>query len=218
MNRQWLTLRSSTIIHSLREHVGNRLAASLAYWYFRFDNATSQSVSKMLRSIIRQVSTSPLPTAIRDLRERHSKAGSEPSIEDLTKALVDILKMFDGGVYLVFDALDECPHADQQGQRKQLLRCITELVSDQRLSLHLLVTSRPEPDIRSEIGSIASDAFDIEELVKADVEQYVEAQLETSDLGSWDEEVKGRIRAKLLSFQERQMITHQRASTMELTS
>lgn len=158
----------------------------------------------MLRSIIRQLSFTPLSTAIQALRDRHNRAGSEPSLEELITALNHVLKVLNGDIYIVLDALDECPHADKQGQRTQLLRTIRDMVSKKYSKLHLLVTSRPEPDILQEISSIAIHSLSIEELIKADVAQHVEAALEESSLVNWDEEVKNLIRDKLLSFEERQ--------------
>ncbi|KAK8064707.1 hypothetical protein PG994_007345, partial [Apiospora phragmitis] len=195
--------RRSMIIRNLQEHTRDKPTRRLAYWYFRFDNSTSQNVSRILRSIIRQLSTSRLSFEVQALRDQHSRAGSEPSVEELTKALVHTLQSLEGEIYIVFDALDECPGPDKQGQRDQLLRCIKSLVSETRPNLHILVTSRPEPDIRREVGRIANYALDIEELVKEDVARYVETALAKPDLASWDEQAKGRIRDKLLSFEER---------------
>jgi hypothetical protein len=196
---------SSTIIHDLEAHLPDCLTRNLAYWYFRFDDKRSQDVSKMLRSIIRQISSSPLYPGIRALRNRHHQAGSEPSLEELTTALGHALGTLGGDIYIVFDALDECPHLNKQGQRDQLLLCIKNLVANTSLNMHLLVTSRPEPDIRVELYSIAA-SLDIEELVKDDVAQYVNTALqENQRLASLNGNTKDQIKEKLLSFQERQI-------------
>ncbi|KAK7992886.1 hypothetical protein PG988_001680 [Apiospora saccharicola] len=70
------------------------------------------------------------------------KVRSELSIKDLIKALIKILKILDGGVYFVFNTLDECPYIDY----------------------------RLELDIRSEINNIINYTFNIEDLIKTDIE------------------------------------------------
>lgn len=193
-----LIIHSSTIIKNLQEHGLNP-----AYWYFRFDHITSQDVSKMLRSIIRQLSFFPLPVAIQALLDRHNQHASEPSLEELITALNHIFEIFDGDIFIVLDALDECPNADKDRTRDQLLHCIKCLVTNGPSNLHLLVTSRPEPDIQRELGSVASYSFDIERLIKCDVEKHVELALEGYRLASWTTDVKDQIRKRLLGFEER---------------
>lgn len=160
----------------------------------------------MVRSLLRQLSVSQLPTAIRVMYNRHGKAASDPSLEELTTALDSTLSALDEDVYIVFDALDECPHADRNGQRELLLRCIKGLISRTHSKLYLLVTSRPEPDIQTEMGRIATYSLDIEKLIRGDVEKYVETKLQGQDLASWGEEEKNMIRTRLFSFEERYVI------------
>ncbi|KAH8197326.1 hypothetical protein TruAng_008492 [Truncatella angustata] len=187
----------STVVCDLQAH-----ATNLAYWYFRFNSATSQDISKMLRSITRQLSYPSLPSGVRALYDRHSQRGSEPSLAELTTILDNTIATFKDDVYIVFDALDECPHNDKNGQRDHLLRCIKDLL-ETNPNLHLLVTSRPESDIRKALVRLASCLLDIEELVKNDVERYVKHSLDGPRLASWAEDVKDKIRQKLLEYEER---------------
>jgi hypothetical protein len=53
-----------------------------------------------------------------------------------------------GPVYLIMDALDECPDtSDIPSAREQVLDLVKDLVGLQLPNLHLCVTSRPEVDI-----------------------------------------------------------------------
>ncbi|KAI1856210.1 hypothetical protein JX265_011722 [Neoarthrinium moseri] len=193
------TILCSTIINNLQLHARLNPTKNVAYWYFRFDNSDSQDLSKMLRSIIRQLSCSPLPVELRELHDRHSRAGSDPSLDDLKATLTQILRIDDRNTYIVFDALDECSHADNWRQRHQLLGYVKELVS-KLPKLHLLVTSRPEPDIIRELGNIANRPLDIEELINEDVRKHVEEALNKHL--RVDRQVKDRVGAKLLSQRE----------------
>jgi hypothetical protein len=60
-------------------------------------------------------------------------------------------------IYLVLDALDECP--DTKGttsSRRQVLDLLEKLVKEVPLRLRLCVTSRPEVDIRASLEPLAS--------------------------------------------------------------
>lgn len=162
----------------------------------------------MLRSIIRQLSCLSLGVELRALHNRHSQRRSEPSLEELTTILNTTIATLTEDVHIVFDALDECPHKDRKGQRDQLLRCIENLV-EKNSNLHLLVTSRPEPDIRRELGGLAGCSLDIERLIKGDVETHVKNALEEPCMASWAEDVKGEIKDKLIKYKERHAISHQ---------
>ncbi|KAF3022400.1 hypothetical protein E8E14_003859 [Neopestalotiopsis sp. 37M] len=187
----------STIIRNIQNNFPHS-----AYWYFRFDNQISQDVSQMLRSIIRQLSSSPLPEEIQSLFELHGQRGSEPSLEELVTALNGTIDLLAQDVYIVLDALDECPHKDKKGQRDRLLHCIN-ILGRTHPHLHLLVTSRPEPDIERELRSIATCDFDIEKLIRSDVERFVKITLEDPCLASWAEDVRDQIVSKLLEHEER---------------
>ncbi|KAF7539331.1 hypothetical protein G7054_g2214 [Neopestalotiopsis clavispora] len=190
------TILCSTIIRDLQ-----RTFSPLAYWYFRFDNHTSQNTSQMLRSIIRQLSAFPLPEEIHSLYNRHSQRASEPSLDDLVAALKCTIDRLAQDVYIVFDALDECPHQDKKGQRHELLDCVKSL-NKRHSKLHLLVTSRPEPDIQAELRPVASCNLDIEEPIRSDVARFVKVTLKDPRLASWTEGVRDKITRKLLEYKE----------------
>ena len=60
-------------------------------------------------------------------------------------------------VYLILDALDECPNTKGiRSSRHQVLDLVEKLVSLCPPRLHLCVTSRPEVDIRTSLEPLAS--------------------------------------------------------------
>jgi hypothetical protein len=61
-----------------------------------------------------------------------------------------------GPVYLILDALDECPNTSGvPSSREQVLDLVKELVDLRLPSLHICVTSRPEVDIQDTLASLA---------------------------------------------------------------
>jgi hypothetical protein len=61
-----------------------------------------------------------------------------------------------GPLYIIIDALDECPSSSGfPTQRKRVLKIVQELVKVQLPSLHLCITSRPEIDIRAVLEPLA---------------------------------------------------------------
>ena len=78
----------------------------------------------------------------------------------LTKCLEDMINASgDVPIYLVLDALDECP--DTKGipsSRHQVLDLVEKLVKENPPRLHLCITSRPEVDIRTSLEPLTSES------------------------------------------------------------
>jgi hypothetical protein len=66
-------------------------------------------------------------------------SGGRPSLQEIVKTLHSVLDDY-SSVYLVIDALDECPERD--GTRSQLLTKIQDLQKEAKADLHLMATSR----------------------------------------------------------------------------
>ncbi|KAI1085934.1 ankyrin repeat-containing domain protein [Rostrohypoxylon terebratum] len=81
------------------------------------------------------------------------------------------------GVWIVLDALDECNI--QNEHRAELLRWIQNLRGLQ-MNIHLLVTSRPEQDIKATIESFSrsQDIIPIQsDLIEEDIRKYIHARV-----------------------------------------
>ena len=62
-----------------------------------------------------------------------------------------------GPVYLIVDALDECPHnSGMPTAREEVLKLIKDLVGLRLSGLHICVTSRPEIDIQTALEPLTS--------------------------------------------------------------
>ncbi|KAJ6109516.1 NACHT domain-containing protein [Penicillium sp. IBT 16267x] len=192
-------INSSRVIENLEVPQQNDHHTKLAYWYFRFDDAVTLSVSNMVRSFIRQLTPFPLPTSVRKLWDQHRSRSMEPDDRMLTELLDTIIGGL-GEVYIIIDALDECPqYMNRRQERESLFGYIKCLMQQHNESIRILVTSRPEPDIHDAL--VAYTGFDIEVNMKRDVQKFVENTLQANRwLSGWTDAIKMEIREKLLSI------------------
>ncbi|OGM48001.1 hypothetical protein ABOM_002743 [Aspergillus bombycis] len=185
-------------ITSLCEEDSNK---SFAYWYFQFSNEKTRSVENLVRSLIRQFSRKPLAQSVTRMWERHSGRGSQPDREELWDTLDDVLSKAPGELFLVLDALDECPERSGRSERKVLLSLLAGLNESHKNKLHILATSRPEQDIRATLERCPT--VDLEAQLAEDVETFVHAEVSNGRLRDFKEDIKARVLDQLLRTQDR---------------
>ena len=131
----------------------------MAYFYFDFRDVRKQSRGDLLRSLLVQLSASsdPFCDILSRLYEEHGKGTQQPSDRVLTHCLKEMLTLSNQcPVYLIFDALDECPNTSGiPTAREQVLDLVKDLVDMRLSSLHICVTSRPEVNVRSALEGLA---------------------------------------------------------------
>jgi hypothetical protein len=78
-------------------------------------------------------------------------------------------------IYIIVDALDECPNfSGIPTPREVLLNILEDLVCQGLPNLHICLTSRPEADIKDVLGPIASTVSLHDELgQRKDISDYV---------------------------------------------
>ena len=76
-----------------------------------------------------------------------------------------------GHVYLVFDALDECP------KRRELLGWLRGIISARLDGVHLLVTTRWEREVINSLEPLIPDVIDIGSQVHHDITMYIHEAL-----------------------------------------
>ncbi|KAF8502492.1 hypothetical protein JB92DRAFT_2794473, partial [Gautieria morchelliformis] len=168
------TILCSTIIEELSIHCSSNPSLTIAFFYFDFTNKDTFS-NAVIRSLIKQLSVqcTSIPPALDSLFSKNGQAGTnrDPGQEDLMSTFKIIIRSFQA-VYLVFDALDECP------ERSSFLKVLRE-VHDWKLdTLHLLVTSRKEGDIQKALGGLVSHEAPMDRcLVDGDIQVYVSRRL-----------------------------------------
>lgn len=106
-------------------------------------------------------------------------------------------------VYLVIDALDECPL--EHDERKKLLCCLRRIHAAKIETLHLLCTSRREQDIEATLNPLLSGPgkFDINLFVKRqavdqDIELYIEQSFASEDFYFWSGSAKQEAKTTMI--------------------
>ena len=178
---------SSTIVADVLEHCEPSEATDqvLGCAYFYFDGRDSQTdfqlFDKFILSLVSQlVSQHPtVPNSLIDLEV----TGREPDLASLKKVLLELIGGFDH-VYIVIDALDEC-----KGRRK-LMEWISHVSKSSKDRLHLLATSRPEPDIEDVMRSLATPIAIVGNDISVDMGKYIDEKFQEAKWTKNVEEVK----------------------------
>ena len=85
-------------------------------------------------------------------------------------------------LYLIMDALDECPKTSTvRSPRTEALSLIEELIMSQFPNLHICVTSRPEADIKDVLDPLIFRSVSLhdENGQKRDIEEYIKSVINT---------------------------------------
>jgi hypothetical protein len=143
----------------------------LTYLYCNYKSQRDINASTLLGAILKQLvqSQPTIDEQISSLYEQYTRFGTKPSFQKLSTALKAVLKKF-LTVYVVIDALDECPSRD--GICNQLLAELRHL--QRETDLRLMATSRHIPEIENEFRSMSMVEI---RATNADVSQYVRDQI-----------------------------------------
>ncbi|KAF7978585.1 hypothetical protein HWV62_45298 [Athelia sp. TMB] len=171
---------------------------SVGYAYFFFDGTSAQSKlanhESMVRSIIMQLAdlVDGIPPELVALYEGEHSGRSQPLLASLENTLLRIVQSL-SAVYIVIDALDECD------DRPKLLRWIDTVTSQTSSLLHLMVTSRPEPDIKDRLRPLCNmcEVDVADRRGSHDIRRYIDAIL--SEVHAWTESQKELVRTALVN-------------------
>lgn len=171
---------SSAIIHDILalQEAGQ---ATVAYFYFDFKDTDKQDLRNALPSLLTQLSarSDSYCDILSNVHKAHSDGAYKPSTRTMATCLKDMLALPDQGpVFLIFDALDECPNAWKiPSAREEVLGFLKDLVGLQLSNLHICVTSRPEIDIGAVLEHLMFRPVSIHEQIgqKRDIEDYIRA-------------------------------------------
>ena len=99
-----------------------------------------------------------------------------------------------GEIYIVMDALDECPNSSGcPTPREEVLTIIQELVRLRLLHLHLCILSRPEVEIRDALEPLADHNVSLHDQAgqNQDISAYIESVVYSDPkMKRWREEDK----------------------------
>ncbi|KAI9782990.1 MAG: hypothetical protein M1816_001650 [Peltula sp. TS41687] len=145
---------------------------AMAYIYCNYKAQAEQTTSRLLAAILKQlVQIRPsIAEPVTRLYNHHAGRGRRPSLDEIIGALQSILANY-STVYVIIDALDECPVED--GTRSQLLTKLRDL--QRKTDLRLMVTSRFIPTIEMEFRSMIRLEVRARD---ADVKRFVAGQMD----------------------------------------
>ncbi|KAF8532395.1 hypothetical protein JB92DRAFT_2682269, partial [Gautieria morchelliformis] len=162
------TVLCSTIIQELINH-----SLVIAYFYFDYHSNDIQPHG-VLRALIEQLSSkcTSIPDSLEKLFSAYADSRRSPAPDELKSTLKSIIISFEN-VYIVFDALDECP------SRPEFLKLLEEIHGWNLGHLHLLATSRKEQDIEETLSGLVSHQMFMDEcLVGGDIQVHVSRTLD----------------------------------------
>ena len=142
--------------------------ATLAYFYFDFRDEQKQNVRNVVTSLLVQLSAylKPCCDIIYRLYSTHGKGMQQPSNRILIDCLKEMLAIAaQHPIFIVMDALDECPDIGMPTPREAVLSLVKDLVCLhlQVPNLHIFVTSRPEVDIQTRLKPLAVNAISLQD-------------------------------------------------------
>lgn len=106
-----------------------------------------------------------------------------------------------GQTFFVIDALDECPIGDENDSRTKILALLTELSEWALPNLHILVTSRKEPDIDKALTPLLNlSSISIQtNQVQPDIHRYIKSQIASDPaLNKWPSLINEEIENTLI--------------------
>ena len=189
-------LKSSMIIQDALD-LREAGLATVAYFYFNYGDAAKQDARGLLSSLLIQlcVQSDSFCDILSAIYSKHDRGFRQPSEDVLLQCLKEMVAVpGQGPLYIIIDALDECPNSSRlTSPRKEVLKIMQELVKWDLPHLHLSITSRPEADIQAVLGPLSTYDMSLHDQTgqAQDIATYVESVV-TSDptMREWPDNVK----------------------------
>ena len=178
-------------------------SAFLAYFYFDFKDTEKQDSRALLSSLLIQLSTQSdqFCDILHRLYSENKHGSQQPVTASLFRCLKGMLAIAGSPVYLVIDALDECPSdSGIPSSREKMLMTLKELVELRHPNLRLCVTSRPEYDIRTTLEPLATQQVSLhdEDGQKRDINDYITSVVHSDvKMKKWRDAEKDMVIEKL---------------------
>ena len=148
---------SSAIINNIKHMQESRLAL-MAYYYFDFKEVAKRDLRGLLASLLLQLvgDSDNCWHALHQLYKACHDGSEQPSEVALTQCLGAMIDLLDQiPIYLIFDALDECPNdSGTPSAREKILHFVQDLFRSNHRNLSVCITSRPEQDISAALNPL----------------------------------------------------------------
>jgi len=159
--------------------------ASLAFFYCDFRDNQKKGLRGLLSSLLVQLcdQSDAYYGVLSDFYSEHGSGEEQASDGELSRCLKKMLELPGQPiVYIVVDALDECPRtANIPSPRDEALDLVEELVSSRLSNLRICVTSRPEADIAPVLDPLVFRSISIhrERGQIQDIAEYIKSVVNT---------------------------------------
>ena len=127
-----------------------------------------------------------------------NRKAAVPELKEVLKHLAVVKDLDD--IFIIVDALDECPHDEAHGLREEALGLIVEFETWSASKIHLLITSRRELDIEQRLTPLLGiPPIPLEgSQIDSDIELHINEQLSTDQkLKRWPPHIKLQIEETL---------------------
>jgi hypothetical protein len=186
----------STVIQDIEGMHATGLA-TVAYYYFDFRDVKKQDSYGLLSSLVLQLSaeSDSYYHILSQLYSNNTRGIRKPTISALKKCLTDMLSLpQQGPIYIIIDALDECPNfSGTPSAREEVVGLIEEVVDLRLPNVHLCVASRPEVDIQVVLEPLTSLKISLhdESGQREDINEYIKSVVRSDrSMRRWKEEDK----------------------------
>ena len=166
----------------------------------------------MLGSLIRDIFNNRLdtPAELQDAFDMANNGLQRPTVETMTEMLKAAIQDF-GAVYIVVDAVDECPRYD--GERAKLLRLLQEIFCWRAPNLHIFVTSRRELDILEAFEQTPRNLGQLQIIdaqgksFEKDIEIFLTQRFGDAKFSTWNWTLREEVKHKLVSRAQGMSVT-----------
>ena len=181
------TVLCSTAIEDIRVHCDNSNNTEYATFYFTFSDNQKQSYENLLRSLVAQLGwKEPALSILTQACEKPN--ASIPGVDELEKLLLACSQSH-GELFLLLDALDECPEV---GEVRQNVLDGLERLAQEAPNIRMFVTSREVSSVGESMFVTSREVSSVGESmqvlranivsaasrsVNADIRRYVSTQL-----------------------------------------
>jgi hypothetical protein len=155
---KFVFLISSAIIEDVKN--AHEEVTLIAYHYFDFKDASKRHVRGLLASLVFQLSHNSescrdVLYQLYDMCHNGSEQPSDVALSKCLKAMIELPRQV--GVFVIMDALDECPNTTgTPSARDEVLDFLENLIGSSHSNLFVCVTSRPEQDIQTVLNPLTS--------------------------------------------------------------
>jgi len=166
-------------------------------YYYDFREDKKKDLRRLLSSTLFQLcdQSDSYHGILSTFYSTHLNGAQSPSDDELIRCLIDLLKLPGSQpIYLIVDALDECPSTSSlTSPREKLLSLLEDLVEAQLPNLRICVTSRPEVDIKAILEPLTFCSVPLQDASgqQKDIKDYIESIVNTNKkMRNWNSQRK----------------------------